>query len=56
MEKDVTIRCKRNDSDLVQQLILEAVERYKTELKQKDIKVSPDDKNFQPDDSLVSFL
>ena len=53
MEKDVTIRCRQKDSDLVQQLIPGAVERYKNELKQKDIKVSLDDKNFLADDSFV---
>ena len=55
MEKDVTIRCRQKDSDLVQQLIPDAVNRYKQELKQKDIKVSRDDKNFLADDSLVLF-
>jgi V-type H+-transporting ATPase subunit E len=53
MEKEVTLRCRRNDSDLVKQLIPEAVNRYKQELKQKDIKVNIDDKNFLADDSLV---
>jgi V-type H+-transporting ATPase subunit E len=53
MEKDVTLRCRRNDSALVQQLIPEAINRYKQELKQKDIKVSVDEKNFLPEDSLV---
>jgi V-type H+-transporting ATPase subunit E len=53
MEKDVTIRCRRNDRDLVQQLIPEAINRYKQELKQKDIKVNIDEKNFLADDSLV---
>jgi vacuolar-type H+-ATPase subunit E/Vma4 len=53
MEKEVTIRCRRNDHSLVQQLIPEAMNRYKQELKQKDIKVTIDDKNFLPDDSFV---
>ena len=53
MEKEVILRCRRNDSDLVRQLIPDAVERYKQELKQNDIKVSLDDKNFLPDDSFV---
>ena len=53
MEKDVTLRCRRNDYNLVQQLIPEAMNRYKQELKQKDIKVTIDDKNFLADDSLV---
>jgi V-type H+-transporting ATPase subunit E len=53
MEKEVTLRCRRNDSALVQQLIPEAVNRYKQEFKQKDIKISVDDKNFLPDDSFV---
>ena len=42
-----------NDYDLVQQLIPEAVNRYKQELRQKDIKVTIDNQNFLPDDSLV---
>ena len=53
MEKDVTIRCRKKDSDLVRQLIPDAVNRYKQELKQNDIKVNLDDKNFLPEDSLV---
>jgi V-type H+-transporting ATPase subunit E len=53
MEKEITLRCRRNDYDLVQQLIPEAVNRYKQELKQKDLKISVDDKNFLPDESLV---
>ena len=53
MEKEVTLRCRRNDYDLVKQLIPEAVNRYKQELKQKDIKVNIDEKNFLADDSLV---
>ena len=56
MEKDVTIRCRRNDRDLVQQLIPEAINRYKQDLKQKDIKVNIDEKNFLADDSLVLFI
>jgi V-type H+-transporting ATPase subunit E len=51
MEKDVTIKCRRNDSDLVKQLIPDAIQRYKQELKQKDIKINLDDKNFLPEDS-----
>ncbi|CAF1535419.1 unnamed protein product [Adineta ricciae] len=51
MEKDVTIRCRRNDLDLVKQLVPDAINRYKQELKQKDIQVNIDDKNFLPDDS-----
>lgn len=53
MEKDVTIRCRKKDSDLVRQLIPEAADRYKQDLKQKDIKVNLDDKNFLPEDSFV---
>ncbi|CAF1338373.1 unnamed protein product [Adineta steineri] len=51
MEKDVTIRCRRNDTNLVKQLIPDAIERYKQELKQKDIKITIDDKNFLPAES-----
>jgi len=51
MEQDVTLRCRRSDYDLVKQLIPEAVNRYKKELKQKDLKVNIDDKNFLADDS-----
>jgi len=51
MEKEVTLRCRRTDIDLVKQLIPEAINRYKQELKQQDIKVSIDDKNFLPEDS-----
>ncbi|CAF5130137.1 unnamed protein product [Rotaria sp. Silwood1] len=51
MENDVTIRCRRNDYQLVQQLIPEAIQKYKQELKQKDIKITIDDKNFIADDS-----
>ncbi|CAF1135738.1 unnamed protein product [Adineta steineri] len=51
MEKDVTIRCRRNDTNLVKQLIPDAMDRYKKELKQKDIKITIDDKNFLPDES-----
>jgi V-type H+-transporting ATPase subunit E len=53
MEKEVTIRCRRNDFDLVKQLIPDVINRYKQELKQKDIKINIDDKNFLADDSLV---
>jgi V-type H+-transporting ATPase subunit E len=53
MEKEVTLRCRRNDSDLVKQLIPDAINRYKQELKQKDIKVTIDEKNFLADDSFV---
>ena len=53
MEKDVTIRCRRNDLDLVKQLVPDAINRYKQELKQKEIQVNIDDKNFLPDDSFV---
>ncbi|CAF1170046.1 unnamed protein product [Adineta steineri] len=51
MEKDVTIRCRRNDRDLVQELIPDAINKYKQELKQKDLKITIDEKNFLPDDS-----
>ncbi|CAF1169229.1 unnamed protein product [Adineta steineri] len=51
MEKDVTIRCRRNDTNLVKQLIPDAMDRYKKELKQKDIKITIDEKNFLPDES-----
>lgn len=51
MESDVTIRCRKIDYDLVQQLIPEAVHRYKNELKQTKIQVSVDNKNFLADDS-----
>jgi len=51
MEKEVTVRCRRKDYDLVQQLIPDAMNRYKQELKQKDIKITIDDKNFLPDES-----
>ncbi|CAF3741941.1 unnamed protein product [Rotaria sp. Silwood1] len=51
MEKDVTIRCRRHDCDLVQQLIPDVIQRYKQELKQNDIKVTIDEKNFLADDS-----
>jgi len=53
MESDVTIRCRKIDYDLVQQLIPEAVHRYKNELKQTKIHVSVDNKNFLADDSFV---
>ena len=53
MESDVTIRCRKIDYDLVQQLIPEAVHRYKNELKQTKIQVSVDNKNFLADDSFV---
>jgi V-type H+-transporting ATPase subunit E len=56
MEKDVTLRCRRTDLALVQQLIPDAINRYKQELKQKEAKVSVDDKNFLPDDSFVFNL
>ncbi|UJR24726.1 hypothetical protein I4U23_006100 [Adineta vaga] len=51
MEKDVTIRCRRNDVELVQRLVPDVINRYKQELKQKDIQIKIDDKNFLPDDS-----
>ncbi|CAF1116000.1 unnamed protein product [Adineta ricciae] len=51
MEKDVTIRCRRNDVDLVKQLVPDTINRYKQELKQKEIQVNIDEKNFLPDDS-----
>ncbi|CAF4143686.1 unnamed protein product, partial [Rotaria sordida] len=51
MEKEVSIRCRRNDRDLVQQLIPEAIQRYKQDLKQNDIKVTIDEKNFLADES-----
>ena len=53
MEKQVTIRCRKNDVDLVQQLIPQAMDKYKHDLKQKDIQVLLDDKNFLPEDSFV---
>ena len=56
MEKDVMIRCKKNDVDLVKQLVPDAVQKYKQQLKQKDINVTVDDKNFIADDSFVQFL
>lgn len=56
MEKDVTIRARKKDSDLVRELIPAAVDRYKKELKQTDIKVNLDDKNFLPEDSSVFFF
>ncbi|CAF4335029.1 unnamed protein product, partial [Adineta steineri] len=46
-----TIRCRRNDRDLVQELIPDAINKYKQELKQKDLKITVDEKNFLPDDS-----
>ena len=55
MEKEITLRCRRNDYCLVRQLIPDAIQRYKQELKQKDIKVNIDDKNFLPDDSFVFY-
>ncbi|CAF4923501.1 unnamed protein product [Rotaria socialis] len=51
MEKEINLRCRRNDYELVQQLIPDAIQRYKQELKQNDIKVTIDDKNFLADDS-----
>ncbi|CAF4154347.1 unnamed protein product, partial [Adineta steineri] len=39
------------DTNLVKQLIPVAMHRYKQELKQKDIKITIDDKNFLPDES-----
>ena len=56
MEKQVTIRCRKNDVDLVQQLIPQAMDKYKHDLKQKEIQVHLDDKNFLPDDSFVLSL
>jgi V-type H+-transporting ATPase subunit E len=53
MEKEVTIRCRKNDLDLVKQLVPDAINRYKQELKQKDIQINIDTKNYLPDDSLV---
>ena len=53
MERQVTLRCRRHDYDLVQQLIPESIRRYKQELKDKDCKISIDDKNFLSDDSFV---
>lgn len=53
MKKEVTLRCLRNDYDVVKQLIPDAMNKYKQELKQKDIKVNTDEKNFLPDDSFV---
>ncbi|CAF1430420.1 unnamed protein product, partial [Adineta steineri] len=41
----------RNDRDLVQELIPDAINKYKQELKQKDLKITIDEKNFLPDDS-----
>ncbi|CAF2033301.1 unnamed protein product [Rotaria magnacalcarata] len=51
----LTLRCRRNDFSLVQQLIPDAIQRYKQELKQKDIKITIDDKNFIADDSAGSI-
>jgi hypothetical protein len=53
MEKEVTLRCQRHDYDLVKQLIPDAANKYKQELKQKDIKININDKNLIADDSLV---
>ena len=55
MEKEISLRCRRQDLDLVKQLIPEAMQRYKQELKQNDIKVTVDEKNFLADDSYVLF-
>ncbi|CAF3702712.1 unnamed protein product, partial [Rotaria socialis] len=56
METDITLRCRRNDFSLVQQLIPDAIQRYKQELKQKDIKITIDDKNFIADDSFIFLV
>ena len=53
MEKDVVLRCRRIDFNLVQQLLPEVVQRYKQEFKQKDLHISLDEKNFFADDSFV---
>lgn len=53
MEKDVLIRARKNDFQLVQQLLPEVIQRYKQELKQKDLQVNLDQKNFLADDSFV---
>ncbi|CAF3814663.1 unnamed protein product [Rotaria sp. Silwood1] len=50
MENDITIRCRQDDYGLVQRLIPDAIQRYKQEFKQNDIKITVDDKNFLADD------
>ena len=56
MEKEVSLRCRRQDLDLVKQLVPESMQRYKQELKQKEINVTVDEKNFLADDSYVLLL
>ena len=53
MEKDVTVRCRRRDVDLVKRLIPDAIDKYSKELKQKPIAVNVDEQNFLADDSSV---
>jgi V-type H+-transporting ATPase subunit E len=53
LEKDVTLRCRRQDIDLVKQLIPDAIHRYKQQFTQRDIHVTVDEKNFLPEDSFV---
>jgi len=51
MEKEVNIRCRRRDLELVKRLIPESIDKYRKELKQKEIHVNVDEQNFLPDDS-----
>ncbi|CAF0745832.1 unnamed protein product [Didymodactylos carnosus] len=46
MESDVQVKCRKQDFELVQSLIPDAVRRYKQEFNNREIKCVIDDKNF----------
>jgi len=56
MATKVVIRCRYDDYGLVQRLIPDAIRRYKQQLKQKDIIVTVDEKNFLSDAMLMINL
>jgi len=50
LEEEVTIRCRKQDFEMVRTLIPEAVKRYKQEFPTRDVKCIIDDKNVLPAD------
>ena len=53
MEKEITIRCRRMDLDLIKRLIPDAIHKYKEQFHNKEILIHIDEKDFLPEDSFV---
>ena len=54
MEKDVTVRCRRDDLDLVHKLLCDVLKRFQQESKQNSIQVNIDEESFLSNDSCLS--